>query len=862
MKKIAVFLLVSLLISAFGGMGVSASANTGLEKDIEIMNVLGIMTGDEEGNFNPKDCLTRAEFAKIICVLDGFSDNLNYAAGAGFRDVSFDHWAYDYICYVASNDYMIGDDMGNFRPEDCITGNEASKVLIHLLGYAYQAERNGTYPTGYVLTADSLDMYKNLKLDYSEYLLREEIARLLNNALNVSLVQLVTVSEKLEYQVSKDKTLLSEIFRMKRGKGLVLSTDSAAILSSDIAPDGKININGIEMKTAESFEKMLGSKVEYIYRFEKNEDGANELVYLYPLDDRSISIAKRDYEGFSGNRLTYQVSEEKSQEVSVSQTASYVVNGTNVVYYDGIFDVGKAGTITLVSTENNSTYDVVLIENATILTVGTIDQKNLKIYDKFTTNECIDLSDIDITYTIQNSEGEPLDFAAIKEDDILTCMIGSDKVNIIVSDQSVSGVVESISENGLFLAGANYLPDYYGKAQVDKVQSGDTVVAYLDAYGEIASISVVSAVSGNMAYLVALDEEKELDEVNIRIRLFTSKGVFEKYELASRVFINDELQKNLTLNGLKQIIATDANDLESYNGIVSYELDEDGKVKKLYTGRTEQNLEQSGRDGLCLKYAQNTRRYYKSNLGFDYQIYYNSNTVFFKVPQDSAVARDRDYEVITSSYFADGSAYSVLAYVNSLDDVASSAIVVKVQSAASEFKDKEEIGAVSKISVAVDEWGELIKKIHIYKGKYSDSKNEKELYLYLDENLKDDINDYDASDIKQGDLIKFMFDKDGRVRKFQLYYNETKGFYTNSDEQEPNETERVLKGKIKALKQNYMEFSNSQYNELYLLDNMVIVLVNKANGIVKLGDRSDVVPGAECIVQIISRMPRVLFILK
>ena len=35
---------------------------------VEVMNKVGVLIGDEKGNFNAKDNLTRAQAAKIICL--------------------------------------------------------------------------------------------------------------------------------------------------------------------------------------------------------------------------------------------------------------------------------------------------------------------------------------------------------------------------------------------------------------------------------------------------------------------------------------------------------------------------------------------------------------------------------------------------------------------------------------------------------------------------------------------------------------------------------------------------------------------------------------------------------------------------
>lgn len=81
-----------------------------------------LMVGDGR-TFRPKDKLTRAEFAKIICVLNEFE----LESGHSFDDTD-DNWARDYIYTVYKNKLMVGDGK-SFRPNENITRAEVIGVI-------------------------------------------------------------------------------------------------------------------------------------------------------------------------------------------------------------------------------------------------------------------------------------------------------------------------------------------------------------------------------------------------------------------------------------------------------------------------------------------------------------------------------------------------------------------------------------------------------------------------------------------------------------------------------------------------------------------------------------------------------------
>ncbi|CAM4022292.1 MULTISPECIES: S-layer homology domain-containing protein [Bacillus cereus group] len=86
---------------------------------------IGIFKGDENGNFRPKDTLTRAELAQILTK----AYELKTKSPHTFTDIPKNHWARDAISALQSNNVAVGTGDGKFEPEMLVTRGQFAKFL-------------------------------------------------------------------------------------------------------------------------------------------------------------------------------------------------------------------------------------------------------------------------------------------------------------------------------------------------------------------------------------------------------------------------------------------------------------------------------------------------------------------------------------------------------------------------------------------------------------------------------------------------------------------------------------------------------------------------------------------------------------
>lgn len=87
----------------------------------------GYVTGYPDGTFQPKKATTRAEFASMIAKAMGYEANPD--APSMFPDVADDFWGKAAINFCAQNGIITGYDDGTFQPNKAITRQEAASIL-------------------------------------------------------------------------------------------------------------------------------------------------------------------------------------------------------------------------------------------------------------------------------------------------------------------------------------------------------------------------------------------------------------------------------------------------------------------------------------------------------------------------------------------------------------------------------------------------------------------------------------------------------------------------------------------------------------------------------------------------------------
>lgn len=190
-KLVSLLLLVAVLLSlAVPAAAFSDITDATTQKEVAILQMMGIIDGTSETRFSPNGKLTRAQFCKMAVMLMGHGDEVGlYMNRTIFPDVRSTHWARGYINLAVTID--IGADAkgeggtklirgmgdGTFRPDKNISYAEALAILVRLLGYS-DADAGMNWPKGYLDLGAKIGLTKGMSMGANDAITRAQTAHL------------------------------------------------------------------------------------------------------------------------------------------------------------------------------------------------------------------------------------------------------------------------------------------------------------------------------------------------------------------------------------------------------------------------------------------------------------------------------------------------------------------------------------------------------------------------------------------------------------------------------------------------------------------------------------------------------------
>ncbi|MCL2336282.1 MAG: M4 family metallopeptidase [Firmicutes bacterium] len=98
-------------------------------QSIDLLLSKGIITGDRQGNINPDNLITRAEFVTVVNKTFGYSE----ASSSNFPDVKEGKWYYNQFALAKQAGIITGDRQGYAHPDDYVTRAEVAVILANAL---------------------------------------------------------------------------------------------------------------------------------------------------------------------------------------------------------------------------------------------------------------------------------------------------------------------------------------------------------------------------------------------------------------------------------------------------------------------------------------------------------------------------------------------------------------------------------------------------------------------------------------------------------------------------------------------------------------------------------------------------------
>ncbi|WP_176444844.1 S-layer homology domain-containing protein [Paenibacillus herberti] len=134
-KSISLVVTGALVTSVFASSAFAAELTT--QQKFDALKQAGVLTGYPDGTAGLTKNITRAEFSKVLVLLNGLTPD---AAAANYKDVAAKHWAKSFIGAGTKAGYLNG--LGNnlFGPSQSLTVEQVAKTLVIAAGLQPKAD--------------------------------------------------------------------------------------------------------------------------------------------------------------------------------------------------------------------------------------------------------------------------------------------------------------------------------------------------------------------------------------------------------------------------------------------------------------------------------------------------------------------------------------------------------------------------------------------------------------------------------------------------------------------------------------------------------------------------------------------------
>ncbi len=471
MKKIISALVVSALTICMWVMPVSA-ASSSWQADGDttaLLSGLGIMVGDDDGNFNLDSYVTRAEMSKIAVAASSYKNTVALGLQfSPFADVPSSFWGAPYIRAAVSAGIVKGYIDGTFKPNGTVTYEEAITMMLRVLGYT-EDDFGAAYPYGQVGMAESLKMTEGMNSSIAAPLTRRQVAVLICNSLDTSMKSSgQTLISVHDCTIVEDVTIIAG-----QDEDSTLSHDEISTTSGKYRIDESFNDSNIGCRG-----DLVVRDGKYVVAFSSDGSMSSEKYVIYSILNDAILCYS---EGNNTNIKQIQVN---------SSTTCY--RGSSAYTYGSLSSSMEMGDTIRIRYKDNGEVDYINYNEGTL--EGPIKVTSDSWMNNFDTNSSTKIV----------RDGNVVAAASIENNDIIYY---SEALNMILAyTNKVTGIYESASPSkdlpqSVTISGVTYSVEgvdaFNELSSSGSVNYGDTVTVLLGRDGKKIAGVVTSSSSSS-----------------------------------------------------------------------------------------------------------------------------------------------------------------------------------------------------------------------------------------------------------------------------------------------------------------------------------------------------------------------------
>lgn len=727
--------------------------------------------------------VTRGDAASYLAVMLG--EKSNYLEYRGiFADVDSSNSNALAIEKLADLGIVRGDGNLSFRPDDNLTYNEATVMLMNVLGY-------GLIGTSAAYNeAKRAGILDGIKAEFDVVNLGDLYVMMYNTLMAEPIVQTV-YGKNSEYEKSQ-QSLLYKVYSVVYAEGVIVKNDLTYLWSAKEEPDNFIEIKAedgsVSINAEEAMAQVrddLGKRVK-VYYYEDSESGINKYVHhelkasnkVVRIFLNQIDMHETDFS--SGMFAYYKKGNNKSTTLSLASDYNIIYNNvaykSNTVKLDEITD--KAGYVEIIDSNSDGSYETVIIKAYDTIVAGNISISNNFIYDKYDIKKKIDIDEKNYEKVyIYDASGTEALLEDITAGNVLSYAISDayDGIKIIeihISNDIRNGKITQYKKGEFtpyIIVDGNEELCLYDRAAKEKYSVNSNIIAYLDVFGNVIFISDDKTRDMDYGIITALDsgEDGSLNG-EIKVKLITTSGEVIETKLDAKPIIDGESYSGKLDSAYKTLSAIKMDNISFASGLtfnsdiipVRYQINEEGYIKIIDTVK----IGKGANDGL-------RRIGYGTYIGVSgsilgYKIPYYTDAVLLQIAApnlndiDSFNQKKNITSKIVSNTFKSGIVYDVVAYTS--DENSEHAEFIISFDGSGMTLDTE--------FFVVDEFMEGYNKNRDEKmSQITGFKNGSYTEYWIDNSI-----DLEADGIKKGDIIRCVTDKDDCIVKYEKIFIRTK----------------------------------------------------------------------------------------
>jgi|LSQX01.1.fsa_nt_gb hypothetical protein len=678
MKKVCMILLILMLSAQAFAFTIAMAETDETSSNAELLFVKQV--GIFPDSLNEGEVLTRRSLAKIYfdIIMPHLTEVEYMEIKKEFTDIEETDF---FISILAKSGIMSGLDNGRFEPNRAVTYPELLKSMIVFLGYKDEAENKGGYPAGYFVVGSKFGFSRLAPANANDIVTSEVAAAMFKIALRIDLNSVQTISADGSahiYKALKNISYLEYYKDIIVGEGIVTANYLVDLYNNSNLKYFSIKLDDMFMNLSDAaldLKDKLGYRVMVVYQ--SKDGGSPEVLYWEPVDTNVFMVDANDVIGLESDRTNFSYYNEAGRTSRISiDTAHIVYNGSLCISYDEsvlnpFTDAYLDGSVIFIDNNNDNSADVVIIDAFDSFVVDRVVDG--KIFNKYVPSSIIDLKDVDNgDIAVENIVGDTIPISSISAGDIMNVSkdLSGEVKKVVVTVDTYIGILEEFERydnklkriivNGMEFECANSINR---NPQLKLLKSGQQIKLHFNKDKRVSDVELEEFEEYRIGFLIAAGKTEDISDT-VQIKVFTAHGQMEIFNLRKII--------NISKTGDTKTADAILKNLKQPDGLVErqpikYKINSKGEISDLLMVDKSINEFQDGFymytdfNGSAVAPSSWTSSsawppYYLSRVSsFGGRLLLSGSTIVFVVPEESDRSDDEKYTATSPTFFKHGS---------------------------------------------------------------------------------------------------------------------------------------------------------------------------------------------------------------